>query len=77
MPLCGDLTQGRVFRVDIEVAEGVGEQMKQRAIEAGYLSLFPPDASRGEQGLTFRREFRFSPDQVRRDQLVFALEEST
>jgi hypothetical protein len=53
---------GKVTSVDIEVAEGVGEQMKERAIEAGFLSLFPPDPSRGPEGITYRRELTFRPD---------------
>jgi hypothetical protein len=54
---------GKVTSVDIEVAEGVGEQMKERAIQAGLISLFPPDPSRGSEGITYRRELNFRPDQ--------------
>ncbi len=52
---------GKVTNVEIEVAEGVGERMKDRAIAAGYLSLFPPDPARSA-GFTYRRELEFRPD---------------
>ena len=54
---------GKVTGVDIEVAEGVGVQMKERALAAGFMSLFPPDPSRGPEGITYRRELKFSPEQ--------------
>ncbi|HBK45571.1 MAG TPA: hypothetical protein DDZ67_03890 [Xanthomonadaceae bacterium] len=53
---------GKVTQVEIEQAEGVGERMRERALAAGYLSLFPPDPSRGKEGITFRRELAFRPD---------------
>lgn len=53
---------GAVTRVEVEVAEGVGERMRDRALAAGWLSRFPPDPSRGPEGFTYRRELKFSPD---------------
>lgn len=53
---------GKVVDVDIETSEGIGEQMKPRALAAGYLSLFPPDPSRGTQGIQVRRTLNFAPD---------------
>ena len=55
---------GVVTDVEIESAEGVGEKMKARGIAAGFLSLFPPDPSRGPQGITYRRVLNFQPDVV-------------
>lgn len=54
--------QGTVTHVDVEVAEGVGEKLRDRAIAAGYLSLFPPDPSRASKPLRWRRELNFAPD---------------
>lgn len=53
---------GKVVKVDVEVAGGVGELMKERAIEAGFLFLFPPDPARGEGTEIYRRELNFRPD---------------
>jgi len=52
---------GKVTDVEVEVAEGVGERMRERAIAAGYLSLFAPDPGRAA-GFTYRRELEFRPD---------------
>ncbi len=41
---------GRVTQVEVEVAEGVGERLRERAIAAGYLTLFPPDPGRALPG---------------------------
>jgi len=54
--------QGRVTRVEVEVAEGVGERLRERAIAAGYLTLFPPDPRRAARPLRWRRELSFAPD---------------
>lgn len=53
---------GAVTDVEVEVAEGVGQLMKNRAIAAGYMSLFPPDPSRVDESLKYRRELNFRPD---------------
>jgi len=53
--------RGTVTKVHIESAEGVGALMQDRAIAAGYMSLFPPDPSRSE-GATYRRELSFDRD---------------
>lgn len=53
--------RGTVTRVDIESTEGVGAVMRDRAIAAGYMSLFPPDPLRAE-GATYRRELNFDRD---------------
>jgi len=52
---------GSVTNVKIDEAEGVGVTMKERAIAAGYMSLFPPDPTRDENA-RYRRELHFSPD---------------
>ncbi|WP_312681712.1 hypothetical protein [Stenotrophomonas chelatiphaga] len=52
---------GTVSDVDIESAEGVGVIMKPKALAAGRISLFPPDATRSD-GATFRRHLSFRPD---------------
>ncbi|MEN5209208.1 hypothetical protein ABE493_13915 [Stenotrophomonas terrae] len=54
--------QGRVTQVEVEVAEGVGERLRERAIAAGYLTLFPPDPGRAARPLRWRRELSFAPD---------------
>lgn len=54
--------QGAVTQVEVEIAEGVGTLMQDRAIAAGYLSLFPPDPSRSGTVSTYRRELTFQPD---------------
>ena len=53
--------QGKVTHVEVEVAEGVGERLRDRAIAAGYLSLFPPDPGRAGSPLRWRRSLDFAP----------------
>ncbi|GEM_PF-225020 len=53
---------GRVTDVQVEIAEGIGERMRDRALAAGRLSLFPPDPSRAAEPLRYRRELRFERD---------------
>lgn len=53
--------QGKVTHVEVEVAEGVGERLRDRAIAAGYLSLFPPDPGRAATPLRWRRSLDFAP----------------
>lgn len=53
--------QGKVTHVEVEVAEGVGERLRDRAIAAGYLSLFPPDPGRAGTPLRWRRSLDFAP----------------
>lgn len=55
--------KGEVTGVQVEAAEGVGARIKDRAIAAGYMSLFPPDPSRAGNLLKYRRELKFEPDQ--------------
>lgn len=52
---------GKVTGVEIEAAEGVGTRMKDRALAAGHLSMFPPDPARPAD-FTYRRELLFSPE---------------
>lgn len=54
--------QGRVTHVDITAAEGVGTRLRDRAIAAGYISLFPPDASRTDSPLRARRVLSFAAE---------------
>lgn len=54
--------QGRVTHVEVEVAEGVGERIRDRAIAAGYMSLFPPDPARATTPLRWRRTLSFAPE---------------
>lgn len=54
--------QGRVTHVEVEVAEGVGERIRDRAIAAGYMSLFPPDPARATAPLRWRRTLSFAPE---------------
>ncbi len=54
--------QGRVTHVEVEVAEGVGERIRDRAIAAGYLTLFPPDPARATTPLRWRRTLSFAPE---------------
>lgn len=54
--------QGRVTHVEVEVAEGVGERLRERAIAAGYLTLFPPDPDRATEPLRWRRALSFGPE---------------
>lgn len=53
---------GTVTHVEVEIEEGVGKLMRDRAIAAGYLSQFPPDPSRATEPLKYRRELEFRPD---------------
>ena len=53
--------EGRVTHVEVEVAEGVGERLRDRAIAAGFLSLFPPDPGRVATPLRWRRSLDFAP----------------
>ncbi|HEL4238922.1 TPA: hypothetical protein UM793_000776 [Stenotrophomonas maltophilia] len=52
---------GTVSAVDIDRAEGAGIAMRPRAVEAGLISLFPPDEGR-EPSATFKRHLSFRPD---------------
>ncbi|WP_156117316.1 hypothetical protein [Xanthomonas sacchari] len=54
---------GRVTKVEVKVAEGVGEKIKDRAIAAGFMSLFPPDPSLGSGEFVYERELKFARDQ--------------
>lgn len=54
--------QGKVTHVDVEVAEGVGERLRERAIAAGYMSLFPPDPARATTPLRWRRTLSFAAE---------------
>jgi hypothetical protein len=54
--------QGHVTHVEVEVAEGVGERLRERAIAAGYLTVFPPDPGRATQPLRWRRALAFAPE---------------
>ncbi|MCW4455882.1 hypothetical protein OK348_13915 [Flavobacterium sp. MXW15] len=54
--------QGKVTHVEVEVAEGVGERLRDRAIAAGYLTLFPPDPGRVAEPLRWRRTLSFAPE---------------
>lgn len=53
--------QGKVTHVEVEVADGVGERLRDRAIAAGYLSLFPPDPGRASTPLRWQRTLEFAP----------------
>ncbi len=53
---------GKVTHVDIETAEGIGEEMKERALAAGYISRFPMDSRRPAAGIKYRRAMNFRPD---------------
>ncbi|RZZ84980.1 hypothetical protein EA656_15610 [Pseudoxanthomonas winnipegensis] len=54
--------QGQVTNVEVEVAEGVGARIKDRAIQAGYMTLFPPDPDRATKPLIWRRTLEFAPN---------------
>ncbi|MEG2804957.1 hypothetical protein [Stenotrophomonas sp.] len=54
--------QGRVTHVQVVSAEGVGERLRERAIAAGYISLFPPDPARLTTPLQVRRSLSFAPE---------------
>jgi hypothetical protein len=55
--------RGDVTMVEVEVAEGVGKRIEDRAIAAGYMSLFPPDPSRGKEEFVYQRELKFALDE--------------
>ncbi|KQR07663.1 hypothetical protein ASF90_19530 [Xanthomonas sp. Leaf148] len=54
--------QGTVTDVSVVTAEGVGLKLRDRAIAAGYLSLFFPDKQREKTPLVWRRELSFAPE---------------
>jgi hypothetical protein len=54
--------QGRVTHVAIVATEGVGTHLRDRAIAAGYISLFPPDAARTQTPLRARRALSFAAE---------------
>ncbi|WP_238155912.1 MULTISPECIES: hypothetical protein [Xanthomonas] len=54
--------QGTVTDVSVVTAEGVGLKLRDRAIAAGYLSLFFPDKQRENTPLVWRRELSFAPE---------------
>ncbi|WP_260286868.1 hypothetical protein [Xanthomonas sp. 3058] len=54
--------QGTVTDVSVVTAEGVGLKLRDRAIAAGYLSLFFPDQQRETAPLVWRRELSFAPE---------------
>ncbi|WP_230598653.1 hypothetical protein [Xanthomonas albilineans] len=51
---------GNVTKVEVKVAEGVGKKIADRAIAAGYISLFPPDPSLGAGEFVYKRELKFT-----------------
>lgn len=53
---------GTVSHVDVEASEGAGSLMKDRAIAAGYLTMFPPDASRTKEPMKIRQEYLLGTD---------------
>ena len=53
---------GSVDRVEVERAEGIGLQIRDRAIRAGEISLFPP-RSGPDSTSTFRRQLSFRNDE--------------
>jgi hypothetical protein len=53
---------GRVSHVEVEAAEGAGKAMEDRAVAAGYLTLFPPDPSRAEKPFRVRQEYLLGTD---------------
>lgn len=53
---------GKVMSVEIEEAEGIGEEMKEHALAAGYISLFPVDSRRPGGGIAYKRAMNFHPD---------------
>ncbi|WP_228116709.1 hypothetical protein [Xanthomonas citri] len=55
-------TEGKVTEVSVVTAEGVGSKLRDRAIAAGYLSLFFPDKQRESKPLVWRRQLSFAPD---------------
>lgn len=53
---------GRVTHVEVEAAEGVGKEMKRHALAAGYMTIFPKDSRRSDNGIRYRRAMNFRPD---------------
>lgn len=51
---------GSVDDVQVEIAEGAGDRMRERAIAAGLLTRFPPDPSRAVRPLRIRQEYNLS-----------------
>ena len=56
-------TAGVVRNVEVEAAEGAGEAMKDRAIAAGYLTVFPPNRSPADTLRKVRQEYILATDQ--------------
>ncbi|ARQ92184.1 hypothetical protein A7326_20695 [Stenotrophomonas maltophilia] len=54
--------EGKVTRVEVEVAEGVGERLRTRAMAAGWLSQFGPDPARATKPLRWRRTLEFAAE---------------
>lgn len=54
--------QGKVTHVEVEVAEGVGERLRERALAAGWLTRFGPDPARADTPLRWRRTLEFAPE---------------
>lgn len=54
--------QGQVTHVDVIAAEGVGVRLRDRAIAAGYMSIFFPDPKRAAEPQVWQRELSFAPD---------------
>ena len=50
-------TAGVVRKVEVEAAEGAGEVMKDRAVAAGYLTMFPPNPSSAAKPFKVRQEY--------------------
>jgi hypothetical protein len=55
-------TAGVVRNVEVEAAEGAGKAMKDRAIAAGYLTIFPPNQSPTATPLKVRQEYILDTD---------------
>ncbi len=53
---------GTVADVVVEAAEGAGELMRDRAVAAGYITLFPPDPSRMASPYKVRQEYQLEAD---------------
>ncbi|WP_312707732.1 hypothetical protein [Stenotrophomonas sp.] len=54
--------EGRVTHVEVEMAEGVGERLRARALAAGWLNRFGPDPARATQPLRWRRTLEFAAE---------------
>lgn len=53
---------GVVRHVEVEAAEGAGELMKDRAIAAGFLTVFPPNPSPAAKPFKVRQEYLLDTD---------------